>query len=146
MKNRPSVTAKNMARAIIADAECKNLLRHVPIENVQNACETLLSEWQILALMNAVRTPSDEPPREGYPTRKELQPEREPVPDPAETESTTATKKSIPDYTNYTDYLDQLDEAGKTVWDTSLSRQSRIDAIKVCTASVDGITALLKQF
>ena len=46
----------------------------------------------------APTTPDDDAPGTDYPSRTELKPTPVSVPDPAETESATATKISIPDY------------------------------------------------
>jgi hypothetical protein len=141
MKKSPA--AEMIANLLVG--ELPSLKNSMPHNQLESAAEKFIDEWRTFALMNAVKAPGDKPPGEKtYPSRTELQPEYEPVPDPAKTETSEPSKPSLPDYMGH---VATLDATGRTLFDDpTADTDMKVQSIKYAIAAMDGITSILKKF
>ena len=148
-KTKSDSTTLAIVEAFRADGDAKTL----PFNVLLNMASAFADEVRIHAftdkifLNTAPNVPGDNPPgAKKYPARTETAPEYEPVPDPAETETSQPSKKSIPDYSEYQTHVGTLQNAGDILWADESGDDEKIDAIKSAVGAVDGIRATLKKF
>ncbi len=148
MSKKSDSTALAIVEAFRADGDAKTL----PFNVLLNMASAFAHEVRTHALTEKVlntapSVPGDNPPgAKKYPSRTEIAPEYEPVPDPAETETSEPSKKSLPDYAEYQTHVGTLQNSGLTLFELESGDDEKMDAIRDAVGALDGIRSQLKQF
>lgn len=132
-----SETAKMIVNVLSLDAQCKNLRSAMP--GIDQMAEAFVADCVRECLVeNAMNAPTPNAPRVTH--------EFEPVPDPAQTETSEPSKTSLPDYSEYQDHVRTLENSGATLFDDAAGRDDKVQSIRDARKALDSILGILKRF
>ena len=133
----------------LEESSLKNLVRKEEMADIKKDVDALLNRYE-KNLRNHLRNtapavPDSDGRQHAYPDREALKPEYEPVPDPAETETSIPSKVSTPNYDDFSERIAALQTSLETLFDDSAERGDKVESMREAIAAMDDLSEWLKK-
>jgi hypothetical protein len=149
MNKEPSSTAIQLAAVLYGPkSSLKNLVSHENADDIARDMDALLNRYH-RTLSNHLRNTTPKMPgsdgrEHSYPDREATKPEYEPVPDPAETETSIPSKESTPSYDDFMERVNALQATGESIFSDE-TKESKTESMREAISALDDLGEMLRK-